>query len=165
MTSNFWTAMSAGRLAWCERVHRPNSKPPNLIHSLGPYPKPFILTPTARPRRSLPPSNLHQADTHDPLARLPLTLLPPALLPRSSPSHIPPPLTSLLPLSCPCHARACLSGFITSAWPPIFANTACCVLAAAAMAVPSHALLWSSAMGIGLGVASSFPAVGPRTVY
>jgi len=55
-------------------------------------------------------------------------------------------------------AWACLSGFITSAWPPIFANTACCVLAAAAMAVPSHALLWSSAMGIGLGVASSFPA-------
>lgn len=56
-------------------------------------------------------------------------------------------------------AWACLSGFVTSAWPSLFANTLCCLLAGVGFAVPSHSLLWSSAMGIGLGVASSFPAV------
>ena len=55
-------------------------------------------------------------------------------------------------------AWACFSGFVTSAWPALFLNTICCVLSAGAMAIPSHALLWSSAMGIGLGVASSYPA-------
>ena len=55
-------------------------------------------------------------------------------------------------------AWACFSGFVTSAWPALFLNTVCCVLSAGAMAIPSHALLWSSAMGIGLGVASSYPA-------
>lgn len=53
---------------------------------------------------------------------------------------------------------ACFSGVVTSAWPALFANTLCCVISALAMFVPSHALLWSSAMGVGLGVASSFPA-------
>lgn len=55
-------------------------------------------------------------------------------------------------------AWAMFSGVVTSAWPPIFANTICCVVSAAVMFVPSHALLWSSVMGMGLGVASSFPA-------
>ena len=55
-------------------------------------------------------------------------------------------------------AWALLSGFITSAWPCLFANTLCCIVSALAMAVPSQTLLWSSAVGIGLGVASSFPA-------
>jgi hypothetical protein len=54
---------------------------------------------------------------------------------------------------------AFLSGAVTSAWPAVFANTICCILSGVAMVVPSNAMLWSSAMGIGLGVASSFPAV------
>ena len=37
-------------------------------------------------------------------------------------------------------------------------NTLCCIASGLVLAVPSNALLWSSAMGIGLGVASSFPA-------
>ncbi len=56
-------------------------------------------------------------------------------------------------------AWACLSGVVTSAWPSLYMNTLCCILSGVLMAVPSNALLWSSAMGIGLGVASSFPAV------
>jgi len=55
-------------------------------------------------------------------------------------------------------AWACLSGVVTSAWPSLYMNTICCILSGALMAIPSPALLWSSAMGIGLGVASSFPA-------
>ena len=55
-------------------------------------------------------------------------------------------------------AWACFAGYVTSAWPALFANTLCCIVSALAMSVPSHALLWSSAMGLGLGVASSFPA-------
>ena len=55
-------------------------------------------------------------------------------------------------------AWACLSGFVTSAWPALFANTLCCVVSALALFVPSNALLWSAAMGVGLGVASSYPA-------
>jgi len=55
-------------------------------------------------------------------------------------------------------AWACFAGVITSAWPALFANTACCVVSAMCMFIPSPALLWSSAMGVGLGVASSFPA-------
>ena len=56
-------------------------------------------------------------------------------------------------------AWACFSGFVTSAWPSLFMNTLCCILSAMCMSLPSQAVLWSSAMGIGLGVASSFPAV------
>jgi MFS family permease len=55
-------------------------------------------------------------------------------------------------------AWACFSGFVTSAWPVLFCNTLCCVASALAMFVPSAAVLWSSAMGIGLGVSSSYPA-------
>jgi len=55
-------------------------------------------------------------------------------------------------------AWACLSGAVTSAWPSLFMNTLCCIASGLVLAVPSNALLWSSAMGIGLGVASSFPA-------
>ena len=55
-------------------------------------------------------------------------------------------------------AWACFAGVITSAWPALFANTLCCIVSALCMFIPSHALLWSSAMGLGLGVASSFPA-------
>jgi len=55
-------------------------------------------------------------------------------------------------------AWACFAGYVTSAWPALFANTLCCIIACMTMFIPSHALLWSSAMGLGLGVASSFPA-------
>ena len=55
-------------------------------------------------------------------------------------------------------AWACFAGFITSAWPALFTNTTCMIGSALAMFIPSHAVLWSSAMGIGLGVASSYPA-------
>lgn len=53
---------------------------------------------------------------------------------------------------------AAFSGFVTSAWPSLFINTICCLGAGVLTFVPSKALLWSSAMGVGFGVASSFPA-------
>ena len=55
-------------------------------------------------------------------------------------------------------AWAFFAGYVTSAWPAMFANTICCVVGCLCMFIPSHALLWSSAMVVGLGVASSFPA-------
>lgn len=53
---------------------------------------------------------------------------------------------------------AALSGFVNSAWPSLFINTACCLFAGVLTLVPSKTLLWSSAIGVGFGVASSFPA-------
>ena len=47
---------------------------------------------------------------------------------------------------------ACFAGYVTSAWPCLFANTACCVLSAMCMFIPSQALLWSSAMGVGVAI-------------
>ena len=53
---------------------------------------------------------------------------------------------------------ACFSGFVSSAWPSLFANTLCCILSAGCLFMPERTAIWSAAMGIGLGVASTWPA-------
>ena len=104
MTSNFWTAMSAGRLAWCERVHRPNSKPPNL--SPQPWPLPEAIHPHSyREAASFvaffePAPGRHTRPSCPPPSYPPPSCPPPPEFPLPHPSSpdVPPP--PVLPMPC-----------------------------------------------------------------
>jgi len=54
---------------------------------------------------------------------------------------------------------ALCSGIVPSAWPVLVVNGGCCLCSTVLLAQTSESMLWLGALGVGVGVSSTFPAL------